>query len=88
MPIVLSYSSVAILASKLSSNFLTLNTNFSSNEDPIADAIEENAIIPGVTEQVPEKFTIPDHLPDVPIVAINRHPLFPGYVKQVNVSLY
>lgn len=32
--------------------------------------------------------TIPDEFPNVPIIAINRYPLFPGFIKKVDVRLY
>jgi hypothetical protein len=31
------------------------------------------------------QFKIPENLPDVPIVAINRYPFFPGFIKKVDV---
>uniref|UniRef100_A0A0K0EES4 Lon protease homolog, mitochondrial n=1 Tax=Strongyloides stercoralis TaxID=6248 RepID=A0A0K0EES4_STRER len=33
----------------------------------------------------PLKTTIPDVWPDVPIIAINRYPLFPGFIKKVDI---
>uniref|UniRef100_A0A0N5BV13 Lon protease homolog, mitochondrial n=1 Tax=Strongyloides papillosus TaxID=174720 RepID=A0A0N5BV13_STREA len=33
----------------------------------------------------PLKATIPDVWPDVPIIAINRYPLFPGFIKKVDI---
>uniref|UniRef100_A0A8R1EHR6 Lon N-terminal domain-containing protein n=1 Tax=Caenorhabditis japonica TaxID=281687 RepID=A0A8R1EHR6_CAEJA len=30
---------------------------------------------------------VPNELPNVPILAINRYPLFPGFIKKVDVSL-
>jgi Lon-like ATP-dependent protease len=29
---------------------------------------------------------IPENFPNVPIISINRYPLFPGFIKKVDVS--
>src|SRR5690348_8998698 len=31
--------------------------------------------------------TVPDVWPNVPVIAINRYPLFPGFIKKVDVCL-
>ena len=32
--------------------------------------------------------TIPDVLPEIPVLAVSRNPLFPRFVKMVEVSTY
>ncbi|KAH7727604.1 ATP-dependent protease La family protein [Aphelenchoides avenae] len=34
---------------------------------------------------MPSTINVPDNLPNVPIIAINRYPLFPGFIKKVDI---
>ncbi|KAI6179410.1 Lon protease-like protein, mitochondrial [Aphelenchoides besseyi] len=50
-------------------------------EDPtISDAHP-----PDPFQQSPSTVTVPDFFPNVPIIAINRFPLFPGFIKKVDI---
>uniref|UniRef100_A0A914BX28 Lon protease homolog n=1 Tax=Acrobeloides nanus TaxID=290746 RepID=A0A914BX28_9BILA len=58
----------------------------SSKDDPsVEEIIPEDAALIDTEYQVPAKIAIPDHLTDLPIVTLNRHPLFPGYLKNVMI---
>lgn len=67
----------------------------SSNDDPSDDISEK-----GTNETLPSEYpatndafsgalaalTVPDNWPTVPVIAINRHPVFPRFIKIIEVS--
>lgn len=34
---------------------------------------------------MPSPINIPEFWPNIPVIAINRYPLFPGFIKKVDV---
>ena len=64
--------------------------NSSSNDDHEGDKESNN------TDEEEEDanlgalapITIPDVLPEIPVLAVSRNPLFPRFVKMVEVSIY
>lgn len=64
--------------------------NSSSNDDHEGDKESNN-----VDEEEEDAnlgalapITIPDVLPEIPVLAVSRNPLFPRFVKMVEVSIY
>ena len=52
------------------------------------DAELRNAIALAESESgAPSPQTVPDFWPNVPLIAINRYPLFPGFIKKVDVRV-
>ena len=69
--------------------FATNNSNSNNDNDGIGNEEEGIAIVEqGDYGSAPSPVTVPEVWPEVPIVAINRHPLFPGFIKKVDVSCY
>uniref|UniRef100_A0A1I8ACN6 Lon protease homolog, mitochondrial n=1 Tax=Steinernema glaseri TaxID=37863 RepID=A0A1I8ACN6_9BILA len=67
------------------------SSNDSGNGDP-ADTPEprplekeEKDLIDEVIRATPSTITVPDNWPNVPVIAINRYPLFPGFIKKVDI---
>ena len=56
------------------------------NDDGAGDSNEVAALIES-DFGTPSTQTVPDVWPDVPLIAINRYPLFPGFIKKVDVCL-
>jgi len=59
-----------------------------SNDPPesLGEYIQVEGTGENVTSQVPSTVTIPDVWPLVPIIAVNRHPVFPKFIKIVEVT--
>ena len=63
--------------------FVSAQSWFSTNDDDDGDnfTVEEK-----FNPMVPATQTVPEVYPRVPVVAINRNPLFPKFVKMVEVN--
>lgn len=48
---------------------------------------EEEELQSAITSQALSPIHVPDTLPDVPILAIGRNPVFPRFVKMLEVSV-
>jgi len=59
-----------------------------SNDPPesLGEYIQVEGTGENVASQVPSTVTIPDVWPVVPIIAVNRHPVFPKFIKIVEVT--
>jgi len=65
--------------------FATNNSN-NNNDDRIINEEEGVAVVEhGEYGSAPSPVTVPEVWPEVPIIAINRHPLFPGFIKKVDI---
>lgn len=57
--------------------------NHDGTTDPMSSLGDES---PQPSSNVPATQTIPDVWPNVPVIAINKHPVFPKFVKIIEVS--
>jgi len=64
-----------------SSRYFSSNPN-DNDEPPIFDAEATGAAPP----PVPSTVTVPDVWPIVPIIAVNRHPVFPKFIKIIEIN--
>uniref|UniRef100_A0A7E4UVC6 Lon protease homolog, mitochondrial n=1 Tax=Panagrellus redivivus TaxID=6233 RepID=A0A7E4UVC6_PANRE len=63
------------------------NNSNNNNDDPINTITDETAVIETTTDAfgAPSTVTVPEMYPDVPVIAISRYPLFPGFIKKVDI---
>ncbi|CAI5437592.1 unnamed protein product [Caenorhabditis angaria] len=63
------------------------NNNSNNNEDPTNITPSEEASLEIYTKDVGgmSPISVPAEMPIVPIIAINRYPLFPGFIKKVDI---
>ena len=47
---------------------------------------EEDVLDGGGNSSIPSTETVPDYWPDVPVIAVNRHPVFPKFIKIVELN--
>ena len=61
----------------------TSNDDHENKESNNVDDDEEDANLGALAP-----ITVPDLLPEIPVLALSRNPLFPRFVKMVEVSVY
>merc|ERR1719234_2371112 len=71
---------------QLASIFRHCSSNSNDPPESLGEYIQVEGTGENVTSQVPSTVTIPDVWPVVPIVAVNRHPVFPKFIKIVEVT--
>lgn len=64
--------------------YSTGNKNDTEEEEPIVDAKEETPLF---SSQLPATVAVPEVWPQVPVIAINRNPVFPRFIKLIEVSV-
>ena len=47
---------------------------------------EEDVLDGGGSSSIPSTETVPEFWPDVPVIAVNRHPVFPKFIKIVELN--
>ena len=47
---------------------------------------DENDLVVGGNTAIPSTETVPDSWPSVPVIAVNRHPVFPKFIKIVELN--
>lgn len=72
----------------ISRNFCTQR---SDDDNPITETEEENlqeSRLPfPVTHSLPATVVVPEHWPNVPLIAVSRNPVFPRFIKLLEVKL-
>uniref|UniRef100_A0A915M9L7 Lon protease homolog n=1 Tax=Meloidogyne javanica TaxID=6303 RepID=A0A915M9L7_MELJA len=61
-------------------------TNKDLDEEQPSPDLEANELTLFTDSSSPMQFKVPENLPDVPIIAINRYPFFPGFIKKVDLK--
>uniref|UniRef100_A0A914Z1S4 Lon protease homolog, mitochondrial n=1 Tax=Panagrolaimus superbus TaxID=310955 RepID=A0A914Z1S4_9BILA len=61
------------------------NNNDNNNDNPDIDMKNISEIVENELGGTPSPQTIPDIYPNVPLIAVNRYPLFPGFIKKVDI---
>jgi len=57
----------------------------SDGDDPNSAPKEED--YPNLTQTLPATVVVPDVWPNVPLIAINRNPVFPRFIKLIEVNI-
>uniref|UniRef100_A0A914LLP4 Lon protease homolog, mitochondrial n=2 Tax=Meloidogyne incognita TaxID=6306 RepID=A0A914LLP4_MELIC len=78
----------------LNSRFCSSSSPNDNNDDKTNKDLDEEQPSPDLeaneltlfTDSSPMQFKVPENLPDVPIIAINRYPFFPGFIKKVDLK--
>ncbi|KAK0427714.1 hypothetical protein QR680_010385 [Steinernema hermaphroditum] len=70
--------------------FYSSSANDNNNEDPAGGneaktAEKDDTFAEEIIRSTPSTITVPDNWPNVPLIAINRYPLFPGFIKKVDI---
>ena len=47
---------------------------------------DDDVLEGGGNSSIPSTETVPDYWPDVPVIAVNRHPVFPKFIKIVELN--
>ncbi|XP_023944106.2 lon protease homolog, mitochondrial isoform X1 [Bicyclus anynana] len=63
--------------------FSTGNKNDPEEEDPPVDVKDETPLF---SSQLPATVAVPEVWPQVPVIAINRNPVFPRFIKLIEIS--
>ncbi|XP_050349891.1 lon protease homolog, mitochondrial isoform X2 [Nymphalis io] len=63
--------------------YSTGNKNDPEEEEPIVDVKEETPLF---SSQLPATVAVPEVWPQVPVIAINRNPVFPRFIKLIEIS--
>ncbi|CAH2087248.1 unnamed protein product [Euphydryas editha] len=63
--------------------YSTGNKNDPDEEEPIVDAKEDTPLF---SSQLPATVAVPEVWPQVPVIAINRNPVFPRFIKLIEIS--
>jgi hypothetical protein len=61
------------------------NNNDNNNDNPDNNMRNISEIVESELGGAPSPQTIPEVFPDVPLIAVNRYPLFPGFIKKVDI---
>ncbi|XP_045450400.1 lon protease homolog, mitochondrial [Melitaea cinxia] len=80
-----SYNNDFLLIKSVNSRrqYSTGNKNDTDEEEPIVDAKEETPLF---SSQLPATVAVPEVWPQVPVIAINRNPVFPKFIKLIEIS--
>ncbi|XP_046966442.1 lon protease homolog, mitochondrial [Vanessa cardui] len=63
--------------------YSTGNKNDPEEDEPIVDVKEETPLF---SSQLPATVAVPEVWPQVPVIAINRNPVFPRFIKLIEIS--
>lgn len=81
-----SYSSSFLSPSKSIGSTRLFSTN--NKNDPPEEDPEPKDETPLFSSQLPATVAVPEVWPQVPVIAINRNPVFPRFIKLIEVSSF